>query len=54
MNFDMNMLMQNAAMFSYKIYLSSDQEELLADLIATYGEEIIFITNKIFKKIQKK
>lgn len=32
----------------------SDQEELLADLIATYGEEIIFITNKIFKKIQKK
>ena len=44
----------HAAMFSYKIYLSSDQEELLADLIATYGEEIIFITNKIFKKIQKK
>ena len=43
-----------AAMFSYKIYLSSDQKELLADLIATYGEEIIFITNKIFKKIQKK
>ncbi len=44
----------HAAMFSYKIYLSLDQEELLADLIATYGEEIIFITNKIFKKIQKK
>ena len=44
----------HAAMFSYKVYLSLDQEELLADLIATYGEEIIFITNKIFKKIQKK
>ena len=44
----------HAAMFSYGVYLSLDQEELLADLIATYGEEIIFITNKIFKKIQKK
>lgn len=44
----------HAAMFSYNVYLSLDQEELLADLIATYGEEIIYITNKIFKKIQKK
>lgn len=41
----------HAAMFSYKVELNIDQEELLADLIATYGEEIIAITNKIFKKI---
>ena len=41
----------HAAMFSYGILLTLDQEELLADLIATYGEEIITITNKIFKKI---
>lgn len=42
----------HAAMFSYNVGLSEDQEEILADLIATYGEEIISITNKIFKKLQ--
>lgn len=44
----------HAAMFSYGIELSIEQEELLADLIATYGEEIILITNKIFKKLKEK
>lgn len=42
----------HAAMFSYGVTLTLEQEELLADLIATYGEEIIYITNKIFKKIK--
>ena len=42
----------HAAMFSYNIFITIDQEELIADLIATYGEEIIKITNKIFKKIK--
>lgn len=42
----------HAAMFSYNIWLNYEQEELLADLIATYGNEIISITNKIFKKLQ--
>jgi len=28
------------------------QEELVADLIATYGSEIIEITNRVFKKIK--
>lgn len=42
----------HCAMFSYNIFLTFEQEELLADLIATYGEEIIYITNKIFKKLQ--
>lgn len=41
----------HAAMFSYGVSLNIDQEELIADLIATYGEEIIAITNKIFLKI---
>ena len=41
----------HAAMFSYNVDLSIDQEELLANLIATYGQEIIAITNKIFKRI---
>ena len=33
-------------MFSYNVYLSLEQEEVIADIIATYGEEIINITNK--------
>ena len=42
----------HAAMFSYDVYLNIEQEELLADLIATYGQEIIKITNQLFKKIK--
>lgn len=38
----------HAAMFSYNIDLSIDQEELIADLISTYGDEIINTTNRIF------
>ena len=44
----------HAAMFSYNVNLTLEQEELIDDLIATYGEEIIDITNKIFKKIRYK
>lgn len=43
----------HAAMFSYNILLTEDQEELLADLIATYGDEIIDITNRVFAKIKR-
>lgn len=43
----------HAAMFSYAIELSIEQEEVLADLIATYGEEIIEITNTIFNKLRE-
>lgn len=43
----------HAAMFSYNVMLSIEQEELLANLIATYGSEIIYITNKVFSKIKK-
>lgn len=42
----------HAAMFSYNVNLSIEQQELIADLISTYGEEIVYITNKIFTKIQ--
>lgn len=41
----------HAAMFSYNVILSIEQEELIADLISTYGEEIIYTTNKIFIKL---
>ena len=43
----------HAAMFSYNVYLSLEQEEVIADIITTYGEEIINITNKVFKKLQQ-
>lgn len=43
----------HAAMFSYDVDLSIEQEELVADLIATYGEEIIEVTNRIFSKIKR-
>ena len=39
-------------MFSYNVDLTLEQEELVADLVATYGEEIIEATNQMFKKIQ--
>ena len=42
----------HSAMFSYDVQLNYEQGELLANIIATYGEEIINITNKIFKKLQ--
>lgn len=43
----------HAAMFSYDIFLDVAQEEILADLIASYGTEIVYITNKIFNRIKK-
>ena len=43
----------HAAMFSYDVYLSLEQEEVIADIIATYGDEIISVTNKVFKKLQQ-
>ena len=43
----------HAAMFSYDIELCLRQEELLADLIATYGQEIISMTNAIFTRLKE-
>ena len=44
----------HAAMFSYEVELTLEQEELLADLIATYGEEIVDITDVLFKKLKER
>ena len=43
----------HAAMFSYNIQLTYDEEELIANLIAKYGHEIVSITDVIFKKLQR-
>lgn len=41
----------HAALFSYNIEINDDLEEFIADLIATYGYEIVFQTNKIFSRL---
>lgn len=43
----------HAAMFSYNVELSLEQEELFADLIATYGREIVCKANLFFKRIKE-
>lgn len=42
----------HAAMFSYNVNLCPSQEEMVANLIDTYGQEIITITNQIFNRIK--
>ena len=44
----------HAVMFSYNVEISLEEEELLADLFATYGQEIIDITNRIFLRLKEK
>lgn len=41
----------HASMYSYGVILSEDQEELVAQILSTYGEEIIDKTNTIFSRI---
>ena len=43
----------HAAMFAYDVMLGHDEEELLAEVIATFGEEIVDITNVLFDKIRR-
>lgn len=43
----------HAAMFSYDLEMDWQQEEVLADLIATYGQEIVCKTNIFFKRIKE-
>lgn len=42
----------HAAMFSYDIQISNlEEEELLANVIASYGKEIIKMTDKILRRL---
>lgn len=41
----------HAAMFSHDVFMTLEQEELVADLMATYGAEILNITNQVFDDI---
>lgn len=44
----------HAAMFSYDVTLTEEQEELIAELIATFGDEIVSITNALFYGIRRR
>ena len=41
----------HAAMFSYNVSLTIEQEEIIADIISTYGDQIVYVTNKVFNKL---
>ena len=43
----------HAAMFAYDVLLEYDEEELLAEIIATFGEEIIDLTDIMFERIRR-
>ena len=44
----------HAIMFSYRIKMPLQQEELFAELMAAFGEEVIQITNVLFSHLLKK
>ena len=43
----------HASMASYNVILNEFQEEVLADLMSTYGQEIIHITNSLFSRLSQ-
>ena len=43
----------HAAMFAYDVELDINEEELIAEIIATFGEEIIDITDIMFERIRR-
>lgn len=43
----------HAAMFAYDVVLDINEEELIAQIIAVFGEEIIDLTDAIFDKIRR-
>lgn len=43
----------HASMFAYNVLLEHDEEELIAEIISVFGEEIIDITDIMFERIAK-
>ena len=44
----------HAALFSYNITMSLQQEELIANIMSIFGAEIIKVTNIVFNQLKKK
>ena len=40
--------------FSYDIHLDIDEEERMADFIATYGEELLYLLDDIMREIKSR
>lgn len=43
----------HAAMFAYDVSLGYEEEELIAEIISIFGEEIIDLTDLLFKRIRR-
>ena len=43
----------HASMFAYDVMLGHDEEELIAEIISIFGEEIIDITDIMFERIRR-
>ena len=43
----------HASMFAYDVMLEHNEEELIAEIIAVFGEEIIDITDMLFERIRR-
>ena len=43
----------HASMFAYNVLLEHDEEELIAEIISVFGEEIIDITDMMFERIKR-
>ena len=43
----------HASMFAYNIALGYQEEELIAEIISVFGEEIIDLTDKLFDRIKR-
>lgn len=43
----------HASMFAYNVRLGYEEEELLAEVISIFGEEIIDITDAMFERIKR-
>lgn len=44
----------HAVMFSYGVDLTYNEEEMVADLVSQYGDEIIYLSNIIYSGIKMK
>lgn len=44
----------HASMFAYNVMLGHDEEELIAEIISIFGEEIVDITDIMFERIKRR
>lgn len=45
--------LSHAYMFEYNVNLSVKEEEIVCDIIANYGEDIVYAANTVFRALKK-